>query len=91
MLAVGWLVLVAILAFAVAAAIATPRGTPVKAWRQAPIAAVGSYALIVPLVRLGAGQLPLLQLALTTTTAIVIGALVGIGRTTWFEAREAGR
>lgn len=78
-----WLPLVAVVAFGTAAVAATPTGTPVSAWRQAPIAAVGSYLLIVPLVRAGAGELPLLQLVLTAGTAVVVGAVVGLARTSY--------
>ena len=62
-LAYAWLPLVAVVAFAAAAVVATPPETPTAGWRQGPLAAVGSYLLILPLVRLGAGELPVLQLA----------------------------
>ncbi|KRB76088.1 hypothetical protein ASE01_13740 [Nocardioides sp. Root190] len=83
-----WLLLVALVAFGAAAVAATPPGTPVSAWRQAPAAAVGSYFLIVPLVRAGAGELPLVQLLLTTVTAVLVGVAVGLARTS-FEASRA--
>jgi len=87
-LAYLWLVAVAIAGFVVAAVTATPAGTPPDAWRQAPVAAVAGYALIVPLVVLGAGELPVLQALLTTSTAVVVGAVVGLARTR-FEASRA--
>lgn len=79
--AVGWLPLVAVVAFAVAGFAATPPGTPPGSWRQAPVAAVLSYALILPLVHIGAGRIPLVQLGLTTATAVLVGVLVGLVRT----------
>ncbi|TWH00864.1 hypothetical protein L615_000200000740 [Nocardioides sp. J9] len=84
----AWLPLVAVLAFGVAAVAATPAGTPVSAWRQAPVAAVGSYVLILPLVRAGSGELPVMQLLLTTLTAVLVGVAVGLARTS-FEAFRA--
>ncbi|WP_051485454.1 hypothetical protein [Nocardioides sp. J54] len=84
----AWLPLVAVLAFGVAAVAATPAGTPVSAWRQAPVAAVGSYVLILPLVRAGSGELPLVQLLLTTLTAVLVGVAIGLARTS-FEASRA--
>lgn len=91
LLAYAWLAAVAVAAFAVAAVTATPVGTPVDAWRQAPIAAVGGYGMIVPLVVLGAGELPVLQAVLTTTTAVVVGAVVGLARTRFDAARRSAR
>lgn len=85
-----WLLLVAVLAFGVAAVTATPTGTPVSAWRQAPVAAVVSYVLILPLVRAGSGELPLVQLGLTTVTAVLVGVAVGLARTS-FDASRAAR
>jgi hypothetical protein len=85
-----WLLLVAVVAFGVAAVTATPVGTPVSAWRQAPIAAVASYLLIIPLVRVGSGELPPLQLGLTTLTAILTGVVIGLARTS-FDASRAPR
>lgn len=85
-----WLLLVALVAFGVAAVAATPHGTPVPAWRQAPVAAVGSYLLIVPLVQVGAGELPLVQVVLTTLTALLVGVAVGLART-GFDASRAER
>ncbi len=90
-LAYAWLPLVAIVAFIVAAALATPSGTPTDGWRQAPVAAVASYLLIVPLVRIGAGELPIVQLVLTTVTAVLCGTAVGLARTHFFAARAADR
>jgi hypothetical protein len=89
-LAYLWLVGVAVVAFVVAAVTATPLGTPLDAWRQGPIAAVGGYALIVPLVIYGAGELPVLQAVLTTATAVVIGATVALARTRFDASRAAG-
>lgn len=86
----AWLLLVALLAFGVAAVAATPRGTPVTAWRQAPVAAVGSYFLILPLVRAGAGELPLVQLGLTTVTAVLVGVAVGLARVSFEASRASG-
>lgn len=88
LLAYVWLVAVAIAAFVVAAVTATPTGTPLDAWRQAPVAALGSYLMITPLVVLGAGEIPVLQAVLTTATAVVVGAVVGLARTR-FEASRA--
>lgn len=85
----AWLLVVAVVAFAVAAVAATPAGTPVSAWRQAPVAAVGSYFLILPLVRLGSGELPLVQLLLTTITAVLVGVAIGLARTSFHAARAA--
>lgn len=84
-----WLLLVALAAFVVAAVTATPRDTPVKAWRQAPIAAVGSYFMILPLVRAGSGELPLMQLLLTTIVAVLVGIAVGLARTGFYASRPA--
>lgn len=89
LLAYLWLVAVAIAAFVVAAVTATPAGTPPDAWRQAPVAAVGGYGLIVPLVVLGAGELPVLQVFLTTVTAVIVGAVVGLARTRFEASRSA--
>jgi hypothetical protein len=88
LLAYVWLVAVAVAAFVVAAVAATPTGTPLDAWRQAPAAAVGGYLMITPLVVLGAGEIPMLQAFLTTATAIAVGAVVGLARTR-FEASRA--
>lgn len=79
--AVGWLPLVAVVAFTAAGIVATPAGTPPGSWRQAPVAAIMSYALILPLVQAGAGSVPLVQLGLTTLTAVLVGAVVGLVRT----------
>jgi len=87
-LAYVWLVAVAIAAFVVAGVAATPAGTPLDSWRQAPVAAVGGYLLIVPLVVLGAGEIPAFQAVLTTATAVVVGAVVGLARTR-FEASSS--
>ena len=76
-----WLLLVALVAFVIAAVTATPSGTPLSSWRQGPIAAVAGYALIVPLVVAGSGSLPALQLGLTTMTAVVVGAVTAVVRT----------
>jgi hypothetical protein len=85
-----WLLLVALVAFGVAAVTATPRGTPVAAWRQAPSAAVGSYFMILPLVLAGSGELPLMQLLLTTIVAVLTGVAVGLARTGFDASRTAG-
>lgn len=87
--AYAWLPSVAVVAFVVAAVVATPADTPRDAWRQGPVAAVGSYLLIVPLVRIGAGELPVVQLALTTATAVLTGAAVGLARTRFHASRAA--
>lgn len=84
-----WLLLVALVAFGLAAVTATPADTPVSAWRQAPLATVGGYLLILPLVRLGSGQLPWLQLLLTTLTAVLVGVAVGLARTSFYASRSA--
>lgn len=84
-----WLLLVAVTAFVAAAVKATPPDTPPGAWRQAPMAAVGGYLLILPLVRVSAGELPPLQLLLTTVTAVLVGVGVGVARTSFYAARTA--
>jgi hypothetical protein len=84
-----WLLVVALTAFGVAAVAATPKGTPASEWRQGPIAAVGSYFLILPLVLAGAGELPVLQLLLTTTVAVLAGVAVGLARTNFYASRDA--
>lgn len=76
----GWLPLVSVVAFAAAAIRATPPGTPPDSWRQAPLAAIASYVLILPLVQAGAGTIPLVQLGLTTVTAVLVGAFTGLVR-----------
>jgi hypothetical protein len=91
LLAYVWLVAVAIVAFAVAAVAATPAGTPPDGWRQAPAAAVGGYLMITPLVVLGAGGIPVLQAFLTTATAVVVGAVVGLARTRFDASRASAR
>lgn len=53
------------------------------------MAAVGSYFLILPLVRLGSGELPLVQLLLTTITAVLVGVAIGLARTSFHAARAA--
>ncbi len=90
-LAYVWLVAVAIAAFVVAGVAAPPAGTPLDGWRQAPVAAVGGYLLIVPLVVLGAGEIPVLQAVLTTATAVVVGAVVGLARTRFEASRSSAR
>lgn len=87
--AFAWLPLVAVLAFVAAAVVATPPETPTDGWRQGPLAAVGSYLMILPLVRIGSGELPVLQLALTTATAVLTGTAVGLARTHFFASRVA--
>lgn len=87
----AWLVVVAVAAFVVAGVTATPAGTSLDGWRQAPVAAVGGYGLIVPLVVLGAGQLPIAQALLTTTTAVTVGAAVGLVRTRFDASRAEAR
>lgn len=77
-----WLVLVAVAAFAWAARPRTVSGTPPGAARADRItvgvaAALGSYALVLPLVLSAAGEIPWSQLVFTSTTALVVGALVG--------------
>jgi hypothetical protein len=88
--AVAWLPLVAVAAFAVAGLTAMPAGTPAAAWRNAPVAAVLSYGLILPLVQMGAGRIPVVQLVTTTVTALLVGAVVGLVRAlqTGHEARS---
>jgi hypothetical protein len=86
-----WLLGVALVAFAVAAVVATPEGTPVDGWRRAPVAAVAGYALIVPLVITGAGELPAMQAVLTAATAVLIGAVVGLARTHYFASHPTVR
>ena len=87
--AYAWLPIVAVVAFGAAAVLATPPGTPTDGWRQGPLAAVGSYLMVLPLVRLGAGELPVLQLALTTATAVLTGTAVGLARTHFYATRAA--
>ncbi|CAN5662420.1 hypothetical protein BH11ACT8_BH11ACT8_35380 [soil metagenome] len=87
-LAYVWLLLVAIGAFLVAAVAATPTDTPVDSWRQGPFAAVGAYAMTVPLVIIGAGELPVLQAVLTTASAVVVGSVVALARTHYDASRR---
>jgi hypothetical protein len=76
-----WLLVVAVTAFLTAAVAATPDATPTSRWRQGPVAAVASYAMVVPLVMVGAGELPWVQAVLTTLTAVIVGAAVALART----------
>lgn len=80
-LAYVWLPLVAAAAFVVAGVTATPRGGEPEAWRQAPMAALWSYLLILPLVLVAAHGVPLLQVLLTVLTALAVGTLTGMVRT----------
>lgn len=89
-LAYVWLLAVAIAAFLTASVVATPPHTPPSGWRQGPYAALGSYALIIPLVVVGSGELPVLQLVLTTSTAIVLGAITAVTRTRFYAQRPVG-
>lgn len=72
-----WLPLVALTAFAAASIAAT---TPTGRWQQGPAAAVASYMLIVPLVRVSTGALPLLLTFSTTAVAVLVGTTVGLMR-----------
>lgn len=77
-----WLALVAVGAFAWAARPRVVRAvapSDVRADRMVVGigAALGSYALVVPLVLMAAGVVPWVQLTLTTATAVVVGALTG--------------
>lgn len=77
-----WLLLVAIAAFAWAALPRTVSGTAPSANRldraaTGTAAALGSYALVLPLVLSVAPGVPWVQLLLTSLTALVVGVLVG--------------
>lgn len=79
-----WLVLTAVLAFAVAGSRIGDAPTPAV---HGAVTALLGYLLVLPIVVLGAGELPLSQLALTALLALVVGAAAGAlaGR-----ARDAG-
>lgn len=77
-----WLALVAVAAFAFAARPRTIRGVSPSDLRVDRVlvgvaAAIGSYALVLPLVLAAAGAVPWEQVVLTSGTALVVGALVG--------------
>jgi hypothetical protein len=86
-----WLLVVALAAFVTAAVVATPTGTSVDGWRRAPVAAVAGYVLIIPLVITAAGSLPPLQGVLTTSTAVLVGSVVGLARTHYFASHPTVR
>lgn len=71
-LGVVWLVVVALIAFAVAGY----RAPSVKrrAWVSGIAAALGSYCLVIPLVISAAGGLPVEQVLITAATAVAVGA-----------------
>lgn len=69
-----WLVLVAVLAFALAARPQRDRSGTV---RDCMTAAVASYLLVLPLVVAAAGTLPIEQAFFTALTAIVVGGFMG--------------
>ncbi|MEN8674044.1 hypothetical protein [Nocardioides sp.] len=75
-----WLLLVALAAFVVAARTALPAGSAQEAWPNGPGAASISYALVLPLVLSVSETFPLLQIVLTSTTALVVGTAVGLLR-----------
>lgn len=76
-----WLLVVAVGAFAWAARPRTVSGTPPAVQRIDRIvvgvaAALGSYALVLPLVLAASGTVPWVQVVLTSVTAVLVGALV---------------
>lgn len=70
-----WLIITAVVAFAVAAWRIGDALTPAV---HGATAALVSYLLVLPLVVLGTGGLDVAQLGLTTVTALVVGGLVGV-------------
>lgn len=72
-----WLVIVAVVAFVVAAAAATDNVRPA---RDGALAALASYLLVVPVVLMAAGSLPADQLVYTSATALITGALTNVVR-----------
>lgn len=69
-----WLVVVAVASFVTAAWTA---GSTLHPVRQGVVGALGAYALMVPLVHLATGSLDPVQVAGTTVTAVVVGAVTG--------------
>lgn len=77
-----WLAVVAVAAFAVAAIPRAARGVRPSPQRfdRAMVgtwAALGSYALVLPLVLSVADGVPVVQIACTTLLAVTVGSLVG--------------
>ncbi len=77
-----WLLLVAVAAFAWAARPRAVSATPPSELRSeralvGTTAALGSYALVLPLVLSVADAVPVAQVALTSLTALTVGALAG--------------
>lgn len=77
-----WLALVALGAFALAAKPRVVRGIAPSAERLdrvtvAVAGALGSYALVLPLVLAAASEIPWTQLLCTAGTAVVVGVVVG--------------
>jgi hypothetical protein len=71
-----WLALVAVVAFGWAAKLAVePEGSSV---REAVSAAVGAYVLVLPLVYMASNTVDVLQVLLTTLTAVVVAAAVAL-------------
>lgn len=78
-----WLVLVAVAAFAAAGSMRSDATAP---HLQGAAAALGGYALIVPVVIMATGGLLVQQAVLTALTAVVVGGLAG-----WSAARRQER
>lgn len=77
-----WLALVAVAAFAWAARPRLVRGAAPSDLRGDRVvvgvaAALGAYALVLPLVLMAAGDVPWVQVGCTAATAVVVGATVG--------------
>lgn len=69
-----WLVVTAVLAFAVAGSRVGDAPSPAV---HGAVTALFGYLLVLPIVVLGAGELPPSQLALTALLALVVGAVAG--------------
>lgn len=67
-----WLALIAVAAFAWSASIATRGGAPAA---HGVFAALGAYALVLPVVVMG-GALDLMQVGYTTALALIVGFVV---------------
>ncbi|MGY0541541.1 hypothetical protein ACW14X_28765 [Nocardioides sp. YJ-D4] len=78
-----WLPLVAVAACVAAAWSAAGSEAPL---RHGASAALGAYALVVPVVYIATQQLDVLQIASTSALALVVGGLTG-----WLRGRHSGR
>lgn len=78
-----WLPLVAVAACVAAAWSAARSAAPLQ---HGAAAALGAYALVVPVVYIATQQLDVLQIASTSTLAVVVGGLTG-----WLRGRPRHR